>query len=293
MCRVTCLFLLDVIFLFWRPFLMRLFWCSCHGMAAQSELFESNVEAFVHFGFLSKSAGSVDLFSAADAKSCAYILPCVLALQAAVANLYCRFVPVQLCVCILHSASQETMILTVRFVQEQRSQAALSQLNSTIISLKSNTSRLTFKLAQAESQTAAADTRQALLGHAFSTTMSPLARMLLLGLAFKLGKVSLGRHAIATKIRSLVRAMGRVSKLCCVCAPCHRRFFALLEAVDEPITIKYNEAWLCPCVQVTSCLLHFEQTIDPSGRRSPAHALEPHASSCLLGVQQCSMWELP
>jgi len=69
------------------------------------------------------------------------------------------------------------MILTVRFVQEQRSQAVLSQLNSTIISLKSNTSRLTFKLAQAESQTAAADIRQALLGHVFSTTMSPLARM--------------------------------------------------------------------------------------------------------------------
>ncbi|KAL0045386.1 hypothetical protein WJX82_005395 [Trebouxia sp. C0006] len=146
----------------------------------------------------------------------------------------------------LESEKAEEDLKTKLMSQEQRSQAALSQLNSTIISLKSNTSRLTFKLAQAESQTAAADTRQALLGHAFSTTMSPLARMLLLGLAFKLGKVSLGRHAIATKIRSLV----------------------------------------------TSCLLHFEQTIDPSGRRSPAHALEPHASSCLLGVQQCNIIEV-
>ncbi|KAL0048561.1 hypothetical protein WJX82_005892, partial [Trebouxia sp. C0006] len=107
----------------------------------------------------------------------------------------------------LESEKAEEDLKTKLMSQEQRSQAALSQLNSTIISLKSNTSRLTFKLAQAESQTAAADTRQALLGHAFSTTMSPLARMLLLGLAFKLGKVSLGRHAIATKIRSLTQMM--------------------------------------------------------------------------------------
>lgn len=185
------------------------------------------------------------------------------------------------------------MILTVRFVQKQRSQAVLSQLNSTITSLKSNTSRLTFKDAQAESQTAAADSRQALLGCAFSTAMSPLSRMLLLGLAAKLVKVSLDRQAIVTIIRSLVRAMGRVSELCCVCAPCHCRFFALLEAVDEPIMIKHNEAWLCPCVQVTSCLLHFEQNVGPSGRTSPAHALEPHASSYLLGVQHCSLWDVP
>jgi len=106
------------------------------------------------------------------------------------------------------------MILTVRFVQEQRSQAVLSQLKSTIISLKSNTSRLTFKLAQAESQTAAADIRQGLLGRAFSTAMSPLSRMLLLGLASKLVKVSLGRHAIGTTVRLLVGAMDRISTLC-------------------------------------------------------------------------------
>ncbi len=116
------------------------------------------------------------------------------------------------------------MVLTVRFVQEQGIKVALSQLNSNIISLKSETSGLKIKVAQAESQTAAADIRQALLGRAFSTAMSSLARMLLLGLASKLVKVSLDRHAIATTIRSLVRAMGRISELCCACAPCHRCF---------------------------------------------------------------------
>ena len=97
----------------------------------------------------------------------------------------------------LHSASQETLVLTVRFMQEQGSKAVLSELNSTIIKLQSSTSGLKIKVAQAESQNAAADTRQALLGRAFSTAMSPLAGMLLLGLASKLVKVSLDRHAIA------------------------------------------------------------------------------------------------
>jgi len=169
----------------------------------------------------------------------------------------------------------------------------LSQLNSTIISLQSSTSGLKIKVAQAESQTAAADSRQALLGRALSTAMSSHARILLLGLASKLVKVSLDRHAIATTTKSLTRAMGKISKLCYACAPYHCCFFALLEAVDEPIMIKHNEAWLCPCARVTSCLLHFEQTVGPSGRRSPAHALEYHASSCLLGVQQYRLWDLP
>lgn len=79
----------------------------------------------------------------------------------------------------------------------------------------------------------------------FSTAMSSLARMLLLGLAPKLVKVSLDRRAIATTIRSLVRALGRITKLCCACAPCQRCFFALLEAVDEPIMMKHKKAWLC------------------------------------------------
>lgn len=57
------------------------------------------------------------------------------------------------------------MVLTVISVQEQGSKAVLSQLNSNIISLKSETSGLKIKVAQAESQNAAADIRQALLFH--------------------------------------------------------------------------------------------------------------------------------